>query len=401
MPNDVLTQTPEIAHEFSYSNFTPAKINSMPSFAERVIKRFLTKPSKPFNGPKISFKELEYRYGMAEAIGIEGADIDDIEPQNIPADFPMPKTSFTDSHRTYIIPLANKYYGVCFSGRAGFYRAYHERNDKVQLTSYFNEDDTCERFFATLMAVKQASLHHFSCGRNYVVPLIFNGVKCQNMELRNIISTQESFNNFILQNGYSEDYFYPIKAIRIIDLPFDNTLGQIISLSAMIESEWPLICEKYNISHEPTLFGYSSSYHVPRIESGICAISPILTPEYWKNKPEDFRRMSKDMQQHVLLKNKLFQRASISIFGCDPYISKVFAWDADLPNDMEALINYGCFQGSIAAHPSTNITTHIQIETIRALRQASFFNKTTCSEQVKKESQNQNEYNSSLVTISQ
>lgn len=385
MTKNTQETTSENSQDFSFTMFAPARISTKAPLAKTVIKNFLTEPSKPANGETISAKEFEYRYGMAEAIGIENVDIDDLDAESIPVGFPMPKASFKASARTYNISLDNQYYGVCLSGRAGFYRAYHEKKDKVQLTSYFNEEDTCDRFFATLMAVKQASLHHFSCGRNYVVPLIFNGVKRQNNELQEITRTQESFNNFILKNGYSEDYFYPVEAIRIIDIPLDNTLGQVISLSAMIENEWPLICETYNINHEPTLFAYSSSYHVPRIESGICAISPILSPEYWANKQKEFNRLPNELQAHVLKEYKLFQHANISVFGCDPHISEVYAWDADMPNDMEALFNYGCFNGSIAAHPSANITTHLKVEAMRALRKASFFNKPPCSDQVEEE----------------
>ncbi len=306
------------------------KINNRPNLSEQVINDLLKRNEIIEDDLAMSARDLQTRYSMAEYIGSEHLQLDS----------------------TDVI--------VVLSGRSGFKGTYLEAANKhVLCPDKFDSTDTLRRMIYGIEIAKKCAIYNQNNGIKKPVYIYFNGVKRQNDELKNILQRDGSFHG------------YPANLFIIDSIPLDNTMGQVIGLSKYLHDHWLLFCNHWGISRQPNIVFCTSSYHVPRVELGVCAKSPLLTPDFWHSRPDLLDALPVEFKDYVLSPGSTLKESNIIVLGCDRQITANPFWGKDLYCDMQASVNYSSLHRkntfnvqpvpSIASDTAANIVTLFQM----------------------------------------
>jgi hypothetical protein len=103
--------------------------NESKSIPERVIDELLERNEIYPEDIAVAPLELYRRYDTAEAVGIEHVSLNDIASENIPSDFPMPRTDVSEDASPFKMSLDGIDAVISLSGRSGFYGQYMETKD--------------------------------------------------------------------------------------------------------------------------------------------------------------------------------------------------------------------------------------------------------------------------------
>lgn len=275
----------------------------------------------------IGARRLQSKYSLAEYIGAEHLELDS----------------------TDII--------VVLSGRSGFMGTYLEAANKhVLCPDKFDSTDTLRRMIYGIEIAKKCTINNQINGIKKPVYIYFNGVKRQNNELKNILQKEGSLHG------------YPANLFIIDSIPLDNTMGQVIGLSKYLHDHWLSFCNHWGVSHHPPNIVFcTSSYHVPRVELGVGANSPLLTPAFWRSRPDLLNALPIEFKNYVLSPGSILKQSNIIVLGCDRQITANPFWEKDLYCDMQASVNYSSLHRkntfnvqsvpSIASDIATNIVT--------------------------------------------
>lgn len=290
----------------------------MLDLSTQAILNVLGTVDAPSNELPIDPRRLAAEYVLAESIGAEHVPLNDID----------------------IV--------VVLSGRSGFSGTYLEAADKFTLRdTEYDPTDTQRRMAYGIEIAKQCSQKNLNQGINKSIYIYFNGMDAQNKELRALLKKHGEY------KGYPSDLF-------IIDnIPFDNTLGQVLALSQFLDKYWPTYSQAYNLSRAPNLVICTSSYHVPRVTLAHGANSPLLTKKFWENQPNLVHTLSSDMKSYILNPGQTLKKSILTVLGCDRKITANLGWEKDLKGDMEARVRYAFTQStpSIATHRARNDVT--------------------------------------------
>lgn len=290
----------------------------MPTLSTQAILSVLEKPTAHQSEYPIESRALETEYALAEAIDARHLNLQE----------------------TDLV--------IVSSGRSGFSGIYQEAADKFVLcANEFDPNDTLRRMIYGVNIAKKCAQHNKEQGVNKPVYVYFNGVQRQNAELKKLLRTRGEFNG------------YPAELFIIDEIPFDNTLGQVLGLSYFLDRFWPDFSNKHHLSRAPNLVITTSSYHVPRVTLAHGANSPLLTSDFWHQQPMLTKKLSPNMLEYISNPGELLKKSALYVIGCDRKITANPYWNKDLKGDMEARVRYAFLQNvpSIASKRADNDRT--------------------------------------------